>query len=233
MFLSHGMTSMQFEQFLDQLLNFGRLSALFQVPSFTLGIAAYVLTALALYTLAKRRGIDNAWFSWVPVLKLWIIGSLSDQYRYVVKGQVKSKRKVLVVLSIISMVLTVAIVIVSGMAVAQVAASVFTNVSEDVLLGRIVGLILTVCGLALPLAGVGIAAAVIQYMAVYDIYTSCDPENSVLFLVLSIVFSITQPFFLFFSRNKDKGMPPRKPEPQQPPQTQYTYQADPDQPWEE
>lgn len=230
MFLSHGMTSMQFEQFLDQLLNFGRLSALFQVPSFTLGIAAYVLTALALYTLAKRRGIDNAWFSWVPVLKLWIIGSLSDQYRYVVKGQIKSKRKVLVVLSIVSMVLTVAIVIVSGMAVAQVAASVFTNVSEDVLLGRIVGLILTVCGLALPLAGVGIAAAVIQYMAVYDIYTSCDPENSVLFLVLSIVFSITQPFFLFFSRNKDKGMPPRKPEPQQP---QYTYQADPDQPWEE
>ena len=231
--MMYGMTSMQFEHFLDQLLNFGRLSALFQVPSFTLGIAAYVLTALALYTLAKRRGIDNAWFSWVPVLKLWIIGSLSDQYRYVVKGQVKSKRKVLVVLSIISMVLTVAIVIVSGMAVAQVAASVFTHVSEDVLLGRIVGLILTVCGLALPLAGVGLASMVIQYMAVYDIYTSCDPENSVLFLVLSIVFSITQPFFLFFSRNKDKGMPPRKPEPQQPPQTQYTYQADPDQPWEE
>ena len=195
MFLSHGMTSMQFENMLDQLLNFGRLSALFQVPSFTLGIAAYVLTALALYTLAKRRGIENAWFSWVPVLKLWMIGSLSDQYRYVVKGQVKSKRKVLVVLSIISMVLTVAIVIVSGMAVAQVAASVFTNVSEDVLMGRIVGLILTVCALALPLAGVGIASMVIQYMAIYDIYTSCDPENSVLFLVLSIVFSITQPFF--------------------------------------
>ena len=210
MFLSHGMTSMQFENMLDQLLNFGRLSALFQVPSFTLGIAAYVLTALALYTLAKRRGIENAWFSWVPVLKLWMIGSLSDQYRYVVKGQVKSKRKVLVVLSIISMVLTVAIVIVSGMAVAQVAASVFTNVSEDVLMGRIVGLILTVCALALPLAGVGIASMVIQYMAIYDIYTSCDPENSVLFLVLSIVFSITQPFFLFFSRNKDDGMPPRK-----------------------
>ena len=144
--MMYGMTSMQFEQFLDQLLNFGKLSALFQVPSFTLGIVAYVLTALALYTLAKRRGIDNAWFSWVPVLKLWIIGSLSDQYRYVVKGQIKSKRKVLVVLSIISMVLTVAIVIVSGMAVAQVAASVFTHVSEDVLLGRIVGLILTVCG---------------------------------------------------------------------------------------
>lgn len=231
--MMYGMTSMQFEHFLDQLLNFGKLSALFQVPSFTVGIAAYVLTALALYTLAKRRGIENAWFSWVPVLKLWIIGSLSDQYRYVVKGQVKSKRKALVVLSIISMVLTVAIIIVGGVAVAQVVSSVFTHVNEDVLLSRMVGLVLTAGCLALPLAGVGIASMVIQYMAVYDIYTSCDPENSVLFLVLSIVFSITQPFFLFFSRNKDKGMPPRKPEPQQPPQTQYTYQADPDQPWEE
>ena len=31
-----------------------------------------------------------------------------------------------------------------------------------------------------------------------------------LFLVLSILFGVTEPFFLFFSRNKDDGMPPRK-----------------------
>jgi hypothetical protein len=36
----------------------------------------------------------------------------------------------------------------------------------------------------------------------------------VLFLLLSIFFSITEPFFLFFSRNKDAGMPTRRQEPQ-------------------
>ena len=63
------------------------------IPSMLLGIASYILSSLALYALAVRRGIDKAWLSWVPVLKVWIVGSLSDQYRYVVKGQVKSKRK--------------------------------------------------------------------------------------------------------------------------------------------
>jgi len=35
----------------------------------------------------------------------------------------------------------------------------------------------------------------------------------VIFLVLSILFPVTQGFFLFFIRNKDEGMPPRKQEP--------------------
>ena len=64
--------------------------------------------------------------------------------------------------------------------------------------------------LFLPLMGISIAYAVFRYMALYDIYKSLDPENCVLFLVLSILFGITEPFFLFFSREKDGGMPPRK-----------------------
>ena len=70
-----------------------------------------------------------------------------------------------------------------------------------------------VLGLYLPLVGVAIAYAVIYYMALYDIFKSLDPGNCVLFLVLSIVFSVTEPFFLFFNRNKDGGMPPRRPDP--------------------
>ena len=64
--------------------------------------------------------------------------------------------------------------------------------------------------MCLPLIGISIAYAVFRYMALYDIYKSLDPANCVLFLVLSILFGVTEPFFLFFSRNKDDGMPPRK-----------------------
>ena len=47
-------------------------------------------------------------------------------------------------------------------------------------------------------------------MAIYDVYRSLDPKNSVMYLVLSIVFPVTEPCFLFFNRNKDAGMPPRR-----------------------
>ena len=59
-----------------------------------------------------------------------------------------------------------------------------------------------------------IVTAVFTYITLYDLYASCDPNNATTFLVLSIVFGIAMPFFIFFSRNKDLGMPPRREEPQ-------------------
>ena len=174
------------------------------------GVALYVLTALGLYTMAKRRAINKAWIAWIPVVNCWLVGCISDQYRYVAKGQVKSKRKSLLVLTIVQVGLVlafaaaIAVTIVSGVN-ASVAAPSYTGVVRSIMTPLIVTL-----GLLLPMAGVSIAKAVIYYMAMYDLYTSCAPENNVLFLVLSIVFRVTEPFFIFFNRNNDKGMPPRR-----------------------
>ena len=67
-----------------------------------ISLAAYVFSSLAIYTIAQRRGIRHAWMAWIPMLNVWILGSISDQYRYVVKGQIKSKRKVLLALNILN-----------------------------------------------------------------------------------------------------------------------------------
>ena len=181
--------------------------------SFLLGIAAYVLTALALYTIANRRGIKNAWLSWMPVINCWIIGSLSDQYRYVVKGQVKNKRKTLLILNIITWVISVAMIVLVVIMAVNVASAAIAGAAEEELMEVVFGPLFGILGLCLPLSGVAIATAVVHYMAMYDIYTSCTPQNNVLFLVLSILFNITEPFFLFLTRNKDEGMPPRKADP--------------------
>ena len=61
------------------------------VPLVTLAI--YVFTALSLYTIAQRRGLHCPWLAWIPVANLWLMGSLSDQYRYLTLGQVKHKRR--------------------------------------------------------------------------------------------------------------------------------------------
>ena len=51
-----------------------------------------------------------------------------------------------------------------------------------------------------------------SYIALYDIYRSCDPSKSRRNLLLSIFLGVVQPFLIHACRNKDLGMPPRKDE---------------------
>lgn len=204
----------EYEPYLEEFMDYGTgLGLLTNFGSTILGIAAYVLTALALYTLAQRRGIKNPWLSWVPVVNCWIIGSLSDQYRYLVRGEVKSKRKTLLILNIVNVVIGIVMAVVAIVMVVGAVQGAVGARDEEELVGIVLGAVFGILGLSLPMIGVSIATAVIHYMALYDIYTSCTPRNNVVFLVLSIIFGITEPFFLFFSRNKDDGMPPRRQEP--------------------
>ncbi len=189
--------SMFYEEELIVLLT----SLLTSIPATLISLATYVLTALALYTVAQRRGIRNPWLAWIPVVNCWILGSVSDQYRYVVHGEVKNKRKTLLTLSILTQVIAIVIVVV-------VVVMIGFLIVED--FAAIVAPIIGICGLALALIGIAIAFAIIRYMALYDVYKSLDPDNCVLYLVLSILFSPTEPFFLFFNRQKDLGMPPRR-----------------------
>ena len=196
---------------LADILESGAITTLFSgIPSTLINIAVYVLTAFGLYTIANRRGISKPWLAWIPVVDVWILGSISDQYRYVVKGQNKSKRKALVTLSIISCILSVIAVILIVALVLGAVGAAMSGISEAEALEQVMGAVVCVLVFCLPLMGVAIAHAIVYFMALYDVYHSCDPSNSVLFLVLSILFGITTPFFLFFSRNKDGGMPPRR-----------------------
>ena len=171
------------------------------IPTGLFSIAAYVLTAMAIYRISSRRNLSKPWLAWIPVINCWLLGSLSDQYQYVVKGENKTKRKWLITLNILKTALWLLLIILAVCA----AGMLIVNDSAE-----IIGLMIALLSLQLPFAVAGIAFCVIRYMALYDIYRSLDPDNAVLYLVLSILFSPTEPFFLFFNREKDRGMPPRK-----------------------
>lgn len=185
------------------------LRSLFGMPML-LSIASYVLTALALYTIARRRGLKKPWLAWIPVADCWLLGSLSDQYRYVVKGEHKSKRKILLFFRILTSFLWVSLIGLLLRLCFHAFGGVMRGTMPDALIWQILHQATNLLMVGLPLIGISIAYAVLRYMALYDVFKSLDPENCVLFLVLSILFGITEPFFLFFSRNKDDGMPPRK-----------------------
>lgn len=162
-------------------------------------IVQYVLQAVSLYRISKRRGIHHPWLAWIPIGMNWILGSISDHYQYVAKQCVKSRRKILLVLSVISLVLSVLLNVI-----------VTVLVSTDSVASIIVLLLFALVAIALS-----ITAMVFTYLCYYDLFRSCRPDYAVLFLVLGILFSVTMPFFMIACSGSDQGMPPRR-MPQQP-----------------
>lgn len=228
-----------------------------QIPSMLISLAVYVFTALALYTIAKRRGINHPWLAWIPFANAWLMGCVSDQYRAVARGETKYRRRWLLVTEIITSVLACFVVLLCFSMLGNMFAvlldtlgisfSELTNpenleymdsvMSEadamklgEAIMGPAVGMVL----LALVLAPVAIINMVFGFIALHDIYKSCDPSNSTLFLVLSILIGYAQPVFLFVCRNKDFGMPMRQaPQPvYQPYQPIYEQPTTPEEPWE-
>lgn len=193
-------------------------------------IATYILTSLALYSIAKRRNISNPWLAWIPVGNLWIMGSISDDYQRVVKFQSKNRRKWILGLYIAT--IAVAFVMI-GVLVATMVVAVGTGLGgsvEDVDWLPAAGGLVAIILLSMVMMAVAIWASVVEYMALYDIYRSCDSKNATLYLVLSIFVSITMPIFLLLCRDKDDlSYTMRKQVPAAP---QWTPPQSTQEPWE-
>ena len=184
------------------------ISGYVSAANLVLVLLGYVLGSIGLYAIAKRRCISNPWMAWVPLVKVWILGSISDQYRYVTKGQVKSKRKIMLVLEIILYALGIALIVMSISAIVQIIQVSYFGTEQEIV-AAVVGHLLGLLGLIIANVLLGAVRAVFHYLALYDLYTSANPANNVLFLVLSIFLSFLEPFLVFAIRNKDGGMPPR------------------------
>lgn len=182
-------------------------------------VVAYIFQSLALYTVAKRRMIKNPWLAWLPVGAEWILGSISDQYQYVAKGKIRNRRKILLGLTIASAALSALYEIMNTF-------QVFRVLGEGLSVGwGIMAVLMLLIGLGM--IGVGVTMAVFYYIALYDLYRSCDPSNSLLYLLLSIFLGVTMPFIMFACRKLDRGMPPRKETVQALPKETVEVEAEP------
>ena len=160
-----------------------------------LSLIFWIICALSLQAIARRRGIRNAWLAWVPVGNEWILGSIADQYQHLIQGKITARRKLLVWLNVGYAMLIIANGLVQGLTEAA------AHTEEQLMLWSLASMLISVARLA-----VSITALVFCHMSNYDLYRSCDPKNAVTFLVLGIIFPITQPFFYLSCRKKDLGM---------------------------
>lgn len=176
---------------------------------FIFGIAFYVMRSVGVHTVAKRRGLNMPWLAWLPIGFEWIIGSISDQYQYVVKGEVKNKRKLMLGLSIASVLIQVITSVLAIVMAVRLIMSAGTATDSE-MASMVMMPLLSVVGFSTVLSVVAIVLLVFRYICLYDLYRSCDPGNAVMYLVLGIFFGILEPIFLLIVRKKDGGMPPRK-----------------------
>ena len=178
------------------------------------GIAGYVLSSWGMYSISKRRGISKPWLAWLPIGCDWILGCISDQYQLAAKGKNKSKRKILLGLNLAMLPATVLYLVAYVMFMVGAMGPVFdasaaSNMTAEVLLALVFTLMVA-SGLLLTVLAV--IYIVFMYMALFDLFQSCNPETGVLFLVLSIVLIFVasielSPLFVFLDRKKDLGMP--------------------------
>ena len=167
--------------------------AVWYIVLLVFGIVSYILCGKSLSAIARRRGIEKPWLAWVPVGNMWLLGCISDQYRYVTFNQETNRRGKLLTLSIISMA--------GGILIG--ALTVMTLDSDSS--AAMVWLLLLYVYLA-----VAIVQTVLQFKAYFDLFRSCDPDKSLVYLLVSIFASFPLPFFVYSCRNKDLGMPPRE-----------------------
>lgn len=173
------------------------------------GIVAYIFTAWGLYAIAHRRGLEKPWLAWVPVGQNWLLGSISDHYQLHTNYATKYKRTALLWLSIGALVLLVVsalffIVAVKGFLEADYGhwfVAEWRPALQDLGKGAF---LYALCLL------VSVICTVVQYVALYDLYRSCTPENAMVYLLLSILLGCCMPFLIFACREKEDGMtPPR------------------------
>lgn len=203
-----------------------------------IGLAVYIMSALALYRIASRRGLRNAWLAWIPVGDGWILGSICDQYRYLVHGQNTNRRRVLLWLGLANTAGVVVLITALISAVVKVIAA-GVGAEPDAMVAAILGPIMAMLGVGIVTAITGIVYMVFYYISLSDLFRSCDPANATVYLVLSIVGNvlsgvisyavILEPIFLLVTHGRDLGMPPRKEAPTQT-YSEPTYQP-PEEPW--
>lgn len=187
-----------------------------------ISLTLYVVNAWALFTIAKRRGIRNYGLAWVPIGNLWILGSLSDQYRYVTAKKVQRRRALLLWLSIGASALSC---VAFGATLARYIPMLINGEAVASVLLRALS---SAAFAALAVFALSVWCAVYYFIVLYNVYASSDPGNATLYLVLSILFPVTTPFFLFACRNRDEGMPPRFRQPDQ----AWDPAPEPKEPWE-
>lgn len=157
-----------------------------------LGVALVIsiFQGIGLLKMHKTLGLKGGWMSFIPVLNVYAIGKIAEQY---IKQDGKKSAKLSVIL-LISYFGNLIVGFVAGFFLG-IAGSIFP-LSQSILM--ILSLLIFVLTF-----GCSIAYQIVMYIAFWRIYALFSNHNATLLLILSIVIPIAQPIIVFVIRNNE------------------------------
>lgn len=172
------------------------------------GILSYVFMGIGLMEIAKGRGYDKPWLSFIPFANQYLLGKVADNINGI-RGKRTSYAKVLLTLNILSTSLVVIGLIGFIPTILNFDSRpsfyhYYDNSFTDILTSVILPLLL------LFIAGFGtaIAAMVVMFIALRVIFTDYDPKNASMYTTLSVVLTLFQvPIYAIFLFVIRKRMP--------------------------
>lgn len=177
--------------------------------SAVIGIAIYLLESISVYKMAKSAEIKNPWLAFIPVASDWVFGTLAEKYKK--KNGTKSARFgiILPVLEGIVLIEAIALTIFTVISVKEITGYALdaVNTSAEMAPEQFMSLIPVII-LYFALMAVAIAYAVVFFIALWRVYSSFDKSNATLYIVLSVIFTISVPIILFIIRNRKPEFDP-------------------------
>ena len=158
-------------------------------------IADYIMSSLGIYRLASRRGISKPWLAWIPVVNVWTVGAIVDEYDET-QGFNRKWRCTLLTLSII----VVGGIVLGYSAMFGFAFSQMANSSMNMaaFLGVFIPSYIIILGAALC----AMALVACQSVCLFKIFESTVPEKSVKYLVLSMLVPLAEAICLLCCADK-------------------------------
>ena len=177
--------------------------------SAVIGIAIYLLESISVYKMAKSAEIKNPWLAFIPVANDWVFGTLAEKYKK--KNGTKSARFgiILPVLEGIVLIETIALTIFTVISIKEITGYALdaVNTSSEMVPEQFMSLIPVII-LYFALMAVAFAYAVVFFIALWRVYSSFDKSNATLYIVLSVIFTISVPIILFIIRNRKPEFDP-------------------------
>ena len=177
--------------------------------SAVIGIAIYLLESISVYKMAKSAQIKNPWLAFIPVANDWVFGTLAEKYKK--KNRTKSARFgiILPVLEGIVLIETIALTIFTVISIKEITGYALdaVNTSSEMAPEQFMSLIPVII-LYFALMAVAFAYAVVFFIALWRVYSSFDKPNATLYIVLSVIFTISVPIILFIIRNRKPEFDP-------------------------
>lgn len=166
-----------------------------------IGLASYIMNAIALYKIADRRQIPNPWMSWLPFTRDWLIGSIVDDY----DGRNGIKRKWRVTLLTLSLISAIGILVTYVAMFAGILVLAFQYTVTEPPIGPTLAYILVFYIVLIIFVLLASAKSICQIICIYKIYESTVPKKAVKYLLFSMLIPLAGPICLL--RCKDKGYP--------------------------